>query len=113
MPNTAAETTILVVPRFDGREGGKAVGTTLHLDGAIDAEQRHGEIGAGVAGARALLGYAVICNECIARCVDIVREQDERKVAEAGREMTVTGKAPRGRKAKKAGHVPGVGDVKE
>src|SRR2546430_2566302 len=56
---------------------------------------------------------AVICNECIARCVDIVREQDERKVAEAGREMTVSGKAPRGRKAKKAGHVPGVGDVKE
>jgi hypothetical protein len=38
--------------------------------------------------------------------VDIVREQDERKVAEAGREMTVSGKAPRGRKAKKAGHVP-------
>jgi ClpX C4-type zinc finger len=56
---------------------------------------------------------AVICNECIARCVDIVREQDERKAAEAGREMTVSGKAPRGRKAKKAGHVPGVGDVKE
>jgi ClpX C4-type zinc finger len=55
---------------------------------------------------------AVICNECIARCVDIVREQGERKVAEAGREMTVSGKAPRGRKAKKAGHVPGVG-VKE
>src|SRR5205807_1494004 len=54
-----------------------------------------------------------VCNECIARCVDIVREQDERKVAEAGREMTVSGKAPRGRKAKKAGHVPGVGDVKE
>ena len=56
---------------------------------------------------------AVICNECIARCVDIVREQDERKVAEAGLEMTVSGKASRGRKAKKAGHVPGVGDVKE
>jgi hypothetical protein len=50
---------------------------------------------------------AVICNECIARCVDIVREQDERKVAEAGLEMTVSGKASRGRKAKKAGHVPG------
>jgi hypothetical protein len=50
---------------------------------------------------------AVICNECIARCVDIVREQDERKVAEAGRVMTVSGKASRGRKAKKAGHVPG------
>jgi hypothetical protein len=39
--------------------------------------------------------------------VDIVREQDERKVAEAGLEMTVSGKASRGRKAKKAGHVPG------
>src|SRR6266550_6840003 len=52
-------------------------------------------------------GNAVICNECIARCVDIVREQEERKVAEAGREMTVSGKASRGRKAKKAGHVPG------
>jgi hypothetical protein len=36
----------------------------------------------------------------------IVREQDERKVAEGGREMTVSGKTPRGRKAKKAGHVP-------
>jgi hypothetical protein len=49
---------------------------------------------------------AVICNDCIAVCVKIEREQDERKVAEAGREMTVSGKAPRGRKAKKAGHVP-------
>jgi hypothetical protein len=38
----------------------KAVGTTLDLDGAIDAEQRHGEIGAGVAGARALLGGEAI-----------------------------------------------------
>ncbi len=51
-------------------------------------------------------GNAVICNDCIAVCVKIEREQDERKVAEAGREMTVSGKAPRGRKAKKAGHVP-------
>jgi hypothetical protein len=56
---------------------------------------------------------ATICNECIAVCVKIEREWNERKVAEAGGEMTVSGKAPRGRKAKKAGHVPGVGDVEE
>jgi len=48
---------------------------------------------------------ATICNECIAVCVKIEREWNERKVAEAGGEMTAapSAKAPRRRKAKPTG----------